>query len=42
VAGQTGRYYDNQREKAPSKVATTELAAELWKRSEAWVSAEVR
>lgn len=42
VAGQTGRYYDNQREKAPSKVATPELAAELWERSEAWVSAELR
>ena len=26
VAGQTGRYYDNQREKAPSKVVTPELA----------------
>ncbi len=41
VAGQIGRYYDNQREKAPSKVATPELAAELWERSEAWISAEV-
>lgn len=38
VADHTGRYYDNQREKAPSKVATAELAAELWARSEAWVS----
>ena len=37
VAGQTGRYYDNQREKTPSKVVTPELAAELWERSEAWV-----
>ncbi len=35
----TGRYYDNQREKTPSKVATPELAAELWERSEAWVAA---
>jgi len=42
VAGDTGRYYDNQREKTPSKVVTPELAAELWERSEAWVSAEVR
>ena len=38
VAGQTGRYYDDEREKTPSKVATPELAAELWERSEAWVS----
>lgn len=37
VAGQTGRYYDDCREKAPSKVVTDELAAELWTRSEAWV-----
>ena len=37
VADQTGRYYDNQREKAPSKVVTPELAAELWERSEAWI-----
>ncbi len=37
VEGQTGRYYDNQREKTPSKVVTPELAAELWQRSEAWV-----
>ncbi|KAA1415916.1 SDR family oxidoreductase [Nocardioides humilatus] len=37
VAGQTGRYYDNQREKTPSKVVTDELAAELWARSEAWI-----
>lgn len=39
VAGTTGRYYDNQREKQPSKVVTDELAAELWERSEAWVAA---
>ena len=39
VAGVTGRYYDNQREKTPSRVATPELAAELWERSEAWVAA---
>ncbi|WP_182481402.1 SDR family oxidoreductase [Nocardioides immobilis] len=38
VAGDTGRYYDNQREKAPSKVVTPELAAELWERSEKWVT----
>lgn len=38
VAGETGRYYDGCREKRPSKVATPELAAELWARSEAWVA----
>lgn len=38
VAAHTGRYYDNEREKAPSKVATPALAAELWERSEKWVS----
>lgn len=38
VAGDTGRYYDNQREKAPSKVVTPQLAAELWERSEKWVT----
>ncbi|WP_183097718.1 SDR family oxidoreductase [Nocardioides pelophilus] len=37
VADHTGRYYDNRREKQPSKVATPELAAELWERTEAWV-----
>ncbi len=37
VAGRTGRYYDNQREKTPAKVVTPELAAELWERSEAWI-----
>lgn len=37
VAGQTGRYYDNRREKAPSPVVTDELAAELWTRTEGWV-----
>lgn len=37
VADQTGRFYDDCREKAPSKVATPELAAELWERSEGWV-----
>lgn len=37
VADHTGRYYDNCREKPPSKVVTDELAAELWTRSEQWV-----
>lgn len=38
VAHETGRYYSDRKEKAPSKVATPELAAELWERSEAWVA----
>ncbi len=42
VESHTGRYYDDQREKAPSKVVTPELAAELWQRSEAWVGAGAR
>lgn len=42
VAGATGRYYDSEREKTPSKVVTDELAAELWERSEAWVRAALR
>jgi len=41
VADHSGRYYDNQREKQPSKVATPELAAELWERSEAWAASSV-
>ncbi|GAA4821800.1 SDR family oxidoreductase [Nocardioides caeni] len=40
VADQTGRYYDSRREKAPSKVVTDELAADLWERSEAWVGVD--
>jgi dehydrogenase/reductase SDR family protein 13 len=38
LADTTGRYYDNEREKDPSPVATPELAAELWTRSEEWVA----
>jgi NAD(P)-dependent dehydrogenase (short-subunit alcohol dehydrogenase family) len=37
--GVTGRFYDNARERAPSPVATPELAGELWQRSEAWTAA---
>ncbi|MBM7520388.1 SDR family oxidoreductase [Nocardioides nitrophenolicus] len=37
VADATGRYYDAEREKTPSKVVTDELAGELWARSEEWV-----
>ena len=40
VAGDTGKYYDNCKEKAPSKVATPERAAELWAHSEAWVAGQ--
>jgi retinol dehydrogenase 12 len=38
VAGDNGLYYDESKEKQPSRVATPELGAELWARSEAWVS----
>lgn len=38
VAGQSGLYYDDSKPKTPSSVATPELAAELWERSEAWVN----
>jgi retinol dehydrogenase 12 len=39
VRGASGRYYDECREKQPSKLAQDpELAAELWRRSEAWVA----
>jgi NAD(P)-dependent dehydrogenase (short-subunit alcohol dehydrogenase family) len=39
LADQTGRYYDNCRVKTPSALAQdSAIAAELWKRSEAWVS----
>jgi dehydrogenase/reductase SDR family protein 13 len=38
VAGDTGLYYDDCKEKTPSRVATPELGAELWARSEEWVS----
>ncbi|HZN15504.1 MAG TPA: SDR family oxidoreductase [Acidimicrobiales bacterium] len=36
LANESGKYYDDCKEKAPSAVATPELAAELWRRSEAW------
>jgi len=38
VAGDSGLYYDDAKEKQPSRVATPELGAELWERSEAWVN----
>ncbi|HEX3493362.1 MAG TPA: SDR family oxidoreductase [Streptosporangiaceae bacterium] len=36
VAKQTGRFYDNCREREPSAVATEQLGKILWERSEAW------
>jgi dehydrogenase/reductase SDR family protein 13 len=36
VAQDSGLFYDKCAERAPSPVATPELAAELWKRSEMW------
>ncbi|MBA3652627.1 MAG: SDR family oxidoreductase [Actinobacteria bacterium] len=38
LADETGLYYDGCKQKAPSKVATPELAAELWRRSEEWTA----
>jgi NAD(P)-dependent dehydrogenase (short-subunit alcohol dehydrogenase family) len=39
VAEVSGRYYDDCRERTPSRVATPELARQLWEHSEAWVAA---
>jgi retinol dehydrogenase-12 len=38
VAQDSGLFYDKCAERAPSGVATPELAAELWKRSETWAA----
>jgi hypothetical protein len=38
VAQDSGKFYDKCAERAPSKVATPELGAELWKRSEEWAA----
>jgi dehydrogenase/reductase SDR family protein 13 len=38
VADETGQYYDNAQRKQPGAAATPALAAELWERSEAWLS----
>jgi NAD(P)-dependent dehydrogenase (short-subunit alcohol dehydrogenase family) len=38
VAQDSGLFYDKCAPRAPSAVATPELAAELWKRSEAWTA----
>jgi NAD(P)-dependent dehydrogenase (short-subunit alcohol dehydrogenase family) len=39
VAADSGLFYDTCAERAPSAVATAELAADLWRRSEAWAAA---
>ena len=39
VADDSGKYYDDSKEKEPSKKATPELGAELWAKSEEWTSA---
>jgi retinol dehydrogenase-12 len=39
VAADSGFFYDKCAQREPSPVATAELAAELWKRSEAWAEA---
>jgi NAD(P)-dependent dehydrogenase (short-subunit alcohol dehydrogenase family) len=39
LAGESGHYYEECRRKQPSRVATPELAAELWARSVEWVGA---
>jgi hypothetical protein len=36
--GVSGRFYADCAEKEPSAVATPELAAELWRRSEEWTA----
>lgn len=36
VAGVSGRYYERCAERAPSRLATPDLARELWERSEEW------
>jgi retinol dehydrogenase-12 len=41
VAEASGRFYDKCAERAPSRVATPELARELWRRSEAWTASSV-
>ncbi len=38
LAQVSGRYYDNCTEREPSRVATEELAEQLWQHSEAWIA----
>jgi hypothetical protein len=39
LAGVSGRFYDDCREREPSQVATPELGRLLWERSMAWTAA---
>jgi retinol dehydrogenase 12 len=39
LAGESGRFYDDCRERAASAVATPDLARALWEHSEAWTAA---
>jgi NAD(P)-dependent dehydrogenase (short-subunit alcohol dehydrogenase family) len=39
VAADSGRFYDNSREREPSKAATPDLARALWEHTQAWVTA---
>ncbi len=39
VAAASGRFYDDCREREPSKTATPDLARALWEHSQAWVTA---
>ena len=41
VASQSGLFYEKCAPRSPSRVATPELAAELWQRSEAWTASYV-
>jgi dehydrogenase/reductase SDR family protein 13 len=38
LAGVSGRFYENCRERQPSAVATPALAGALWAHSEAWTA----
>jgi retinol dehydrogenase 12 len=39
LAGTSGRFYDNCRERDASPAATPELARALWEHSESWAAA---
>jgi len=39
LAGVSGRFYEDCRERSPSAVATPDLAGALWEHSEAWTAA---
>jgi hypothetical protein len=41
VTSQSGLFYAKCASRAASQVATPELAAELWQRSEAWTASDV-